>query len=100
MTAEPPVLQACLADNPHPRHLAPVGDLTIFEAGEFKESLVKLLSNDGLVSLDLSGVTRVDSSAIQLILAARKQGRLFISGISDDLKQKLSQLGFTDSLSE
>lgn len=82
------------------RHLAPTGDLTIFEAVEFKESLVKLFANDGLVSLDLSGVVRVDTSAIQLMLAARKQGRMFVAGIPDDLRTKLNQLGFTDSLSE
>jgi len=82
------------------RHLAPTGDLTIFEAAEFKASLVKLFANDGLVSLDLSSVARVDTAAIQLMLAARKQGRMFVTGISDDLQTKLNQLGFTGSLSE
>lgn len=82
------------------RHLAPKGELTIFEAEEFKESLVKLFTNDGLVSLDLTGVTRVDTSAIQLLLAARKQERMFVSGISADLQEKLQQLGFRGSLSE
>jgi anti-anti-sigma regulatory factor len=82
------------------RHLAPTGELTIFEAAEFKESLVNLFANDGLVSLDLSGVARVDTAAIQLMLAARKQGRMFVTGISDDLQTKLNQLGFTDPLSE
>ncbi len=77
-----------------------MGDLTIFEAAEFKESLVKLFANDGLVSLDLTSVARVDTAAIQLMLAARKQGRMFVTGISDDLQTKLNQLGFTDPLSE
>ena len=82
------------------RHLAPTGDLTIFEAAEFKESLVKLFANDGLVSLDLSGTARVDTAAIQLLLTAKKQNRMFVSGISQELQTKLTQLGFTDSLSE
>ncbi|MBX3325117.1 MAG: STAS domain-containing protein [Nitrospira sp.] len=82
------------------RHLAPTGDLTIFEAVEFKTSLVNLLANDGLVSLDLSGVARVDTAAIQLMLAARKQGRMVVTGISEELQTKLNQLGFADSLSE
>ena len=82
------------------RHLAPSGDLTVFEAAEFKESLVKLFANEGLVSLDLSGVARVDTAGIQLMLAARKQGRMLVMGISQDLQAKLTQLGFTDSLSE
>lgn len=88
------------AEEQNARYLAPTGELTIFEAVEFKESLMKLFANDGLVSLDLSCVARVDTAAIQLMLAARKQGRMFVTGISDDLQTKLNQLGFTDSLSE
>jgi anti-anti-sigma regulatory factor len=84
----------------HARHLAPSGDLTVFEAAEFKESLVKLFANEGMVSLDLSGVVRVDTACIQLILAARKQGRMLVIGISEDLQAKVTQLGFTDPLSE
>ncbi|MBI5671971.1 MAG: STAS domain-containing protein, partial [Nitrospirae bacterium] len=80
--------------------LAPTGDLTIFEAAEFKDSLVKLFENEGLVSLDLTGVGRVDTAAIQLLLAARKQGRMLVTSISQELRTKLNQLGFTDSLSE
>lgn len=87
-------------DEQSPRHLAPKGDITIFEAGEFKDSLTKLFHNDGLVSVDLSGVARVDTAAIQLLLAAKKQNRMFVSGISKDLQGRLHQLGFTGSLSE
>jgi len=100
MTDGPSLSQAHQAGGQNARYLAPTGDLTIFEAAEFKESLIKLLANDGLVSLDLSGVARVDTAAIQLMLAARKQGRMFVMGIPDDLQAKLNQLGFTDPLSE
>lgn len=100
MTDERSSSQANQVEGQDTRHLAPTGDLTIFEAAEFKESLVKLFANDGLVSLDLSAVARVDTVAIQLMLAARKQGRMFVTGISEDLQTKLNQLGFTDSLSE
>ncbi|BFU91018.1 MAG: hypothetical protein NTAFB01_22050 [Nitrospira sp.] len=100
MTDERSSSQANQVEGQDTRHLAPTGDLTIFEAAEFKESLVKLFANDGLVSLDLSAVARVDTAAIQLMLAARKQGRMFVTGISEDLQTKLNQLGFTDSLSE
>jgi anti-anti-sigma regulatory factor len=88
------------AEGQNPRHLAPSGDLTVFEAAEFKESLVKLFANDGLVSLDLSGVARVDTAAIQLMLAARKQGRMLVGGMSQDLQGKLTRLGFSEPLSE
>lgn len=78
----------------------PSGDLTIFEAAEFKESLLAVLANDGLVCLDLSQVTRVDTSAIQLMWAARKLGRLLVTGIPQELQAKLNRLGFSEPLSE
>jgi anti-anti-sigma regulatory factor len=83
-----------------PRLCKPSGELTIFEAAEFKESLVGLLANDGLVCLDLSQVSRVDTAAIQLMWAARKLGRLLVTGISDELQAKVTRLGFSESLSE
>ena len=82
------------------RHMTPAGDLTIFEAAEFKSGLLKLFENEGLVSLDLGKVTRVDTSIIQLLWAARKQGRMFVSGVTTDLQSKLAQLGFSEPLSE
>lgn len=78
----------------------PSGELTIFEAAEFKESLDKVLASEGLVCLDLSQVTRVDTSTIQLMWAARKLGRLLVTGVSSELQTKLSQLGFSEPLSE
>jgi anti-anti-sigma regulatory factor len=78
----------------------PTGELTIFEAAEFKESLVTLLSGEGLVCLDLSQVSRVDTAAIQLMWAARKRGRLLVTGISDELQSKVTRLGFSGPLSE
>lgn len=100
MAAEPSVPPAPQPEGQNPRHLAPQGEITIFEAGEFKEALVKLFANEGLVSLDLNGVARVDTAAIQLLLAAKKQNRMFVSGISEDLRTRLNQLGFSGSLSE
>lgn len=61
---------------------------------------MKLMANEGLVSMDLSGVARVDTAAIQLMLSARKQARLLVMGISQELQNKLKQLGFTEQLSE
>lgn len=78
----------------------PTGELTIFEAAEFKELLVTLLTNEGLVCLDLSQVSRVDTAAIQLMWAARKLGRLLVTGISDELQSKVTRLGFSGPLSE
>lgn len=100
MTTESSTSQPAQTDDQNSRHLAPKGDITIFEAGEFKDSLTKLFNNDGLVSVDLSGVARVDTAAIQLLLTAKKQNRMFVTGISEDLQGRLHQLGFTGSLSE
>jgi len=46
----------------------PTNDLTIFEATEFRNSLVTLLSQEGPVSLDLSHVQQMDSSCMQILL--------------------------------
>ncbi len=100
MTTKTAASQTQRAEDQNPKHLALKGDLTIFEVTEIKASLMKLFANDGLVSLDLSGVARVDAAAIQLMLAARKQGRMIVMGISDDLQTKLNQLGLADPLSE
>ncbi len=86
--------------NADSRQCAPCGDLTIFEAATFKDSLTKLFANDGLVCLDLGEVKRVDTAAIQLMWAARKSGRLLVTRIPDELTTKLTQLGFTEPLSE
>jgi anti-anti-sigma regulatory factor len=52
------------------------------------------------VCLDLSQVSRVDTAAIQLMWAARKLGRLLVTGISDELQSKVTRLGFSGPLSE
>ena len=78
----------------------PSGELSIFEAAEFKESLIRVLAGEGLVCLDLSQVTRVDTAAIQLMWAARKLGRLLVTGIPKELETKLIQIGFSEPLSE
>jgi anti-anti-sigma regulatory factor len=82
------------------RQYEPEGELTIFEAASFKESLTQLIANDGLVCMDLKNVTRVDTAAIQLMWAARKLGRILVTGIPQELQTKLTQLGFSEPLSE
>lgn len=82
------------------RLLAPTGDLTVFEVEEFKASLLKLFQNEGLVSLDLSHVGRVDTAAVQLLWAAKKEGRMFVTGMSEGMRATFTQLGFSEPLSE
>ncbi len=52
------------------RVLSPKGDLTIFEAAEFREALLVLHEKGGPGELDLAQVHRMDSSAVRLVVAA------------------------------
>jgi anti-anti-sigma regulatory factor len=72
---------------------APTNDLTIFEATELRNSLVTLLSQDGPVTVDLSQVHQIDSSCIQILLAAHRSGRLTMAGVSEQFRLKATQLG-------
>jgi anti-anti-sigma regulatory factor len=72
---------------------APTNDLTIFEAADFRNSLVTLLSQDGPVTVNLSYVHQIDSSCIQILLAAHRSGRLTVAGISEQFRLKATQLG-------
>ncbi|GJL64269.1 MAG: hypothetical protein NPIRA04_29230 [Nitrospirales bacterium] len=76
------------------RHvLHPEGDLTIFEAAEFREALLMLSKHEGPLELNVSGVERVDSSGIQLMIAASHDGRLAITGMTDSLRDKIAGIG-------
>ena len=86
--------------NDNSRQYMPDGELTIFEAASFKDSLLRLIANEGLVCMDLGKVTRVDTAAIQLMWAARKLGRILVTGIPQELQAKMTQLGFSEPLSE
>jgi anti-anti-sigma regulatory factor len=75
------------------RECKPTGDLTIFEVASFKDSLVELLSCGGTGTLDLSHVGQVDSSALQLIVAALRTERLCVTGASAEIVQKMERIG-------
>jgi anti-anti-sigma regulatory factor len=71
---------------------APTNDLTIFEAMDFRNTLVTLLSQEGPVIVDLSHVHQVDTSCMQILLAAHRSGRLTVAGISEQFRLKATQL--------
>ncbi len=79
--------------------LKPIGDLSIFEAGQFHEDLLSLLQQEGPVELNLSEVDRMDSSSIQLIVAATRSGRLKLHGYSSQIRDRFEQIGFAQFLS-
>ncbi len=79
--------------------LKPIGDLTIFEAGQFHEDLNALYKQEGPLELDLSEIDRMDSSCVQLIVAATRSGRLTLRGYSAQIRDRFEQIGFSQFLS-
>ena len=73
--------------------LNPEGDLTIFEAAEFREALLLLGKHDGPIELDMSDVENVDSSGIQLMMAASQNSQLIITGMPSVIREKISNVG-------
>jgi anti-anti-sigma regulatory factor len=79
--------------------LKPMGDLTIFEAAKFHADLVALHREKGPLQLDLSDVGHIDSSCVQLTVAATRSGRLTVQGYSQVIRDKFEQIGFAQFLS-
>jgi len=78
----------------------PTGDLTIFEAMDFRNELVTLLSQEGPVVVDLSHVKRMECSCLQVMLAARRSGRLAVTGWMEPLRKKMAELGCRELIGE
>ncbi len=75
------------------------GDLTVFEIGTVHSTLLKRLAEQDRVTLDLANVDRVDASALQLLMAAQRSGRVTLTGQSETLRARLEQLGAADTRS-
>lgn len=80
--------------------LKPIGDLTIFEAGQFHEDLNALHKQEGPLELDLSEIDRMDSSCVQLIVAATRSGRLTLKGYSSQIRDCFEHIGFSQFLAK
>ena len=78
--------------------LRPLGDLTIFEAAQFHADLVALHQPEGPLKIDLGEVTCMDSSCVQLIVAATRSGRVNVQGYSSRIRDKFEQIGFAQFL--
>jgi anti-anti-sigma factor len=87
-----------LSISPEDSTLRPVGDLTIFEAAQFHTELLILHQQEGPLQLDLTEVSRMDSSCVQLIVAATRSGRLTLKGYSPGIRDKFEQIGFAQFL--
>ncbi len=79
-----------------PQVLALSGDVTIFEVASFLDALVTLVTlrtNGDPVELDLSGVERMDTAGIQLVLAACRSGRITVRGMTPCVREAVMRLG-------
>ena len=49
------------------------GDMTIYEAGEIRELFNNAIANNDSINVNLSNVSEIDSSGIQLMVALKKK---------------------------
>lgn len=57
---------------PTPRSVRLDGEINIYRAAELRVALQAALAETGDLELDLSGVTELDSSGVQLLISAKK----------------------------
>ncbi|HEY4708189.1 MAG TPA: STAS domain-containing protein [Thermodesulfobacteriota bacterium] len=71
------------------------GEMNIYNAGELKDGLMNAIRGAEVVSLDLSGVSEMDSAGLQVVLLAwREAGRRTVpfrlTGMSSAVESVLS----------
>lgn len=71
------------------------GEMNIYNANELKEALMKAVDGEGSVALDLSRVSEMDSSGLQIVLLAwretdRKGVPFRLAGVSGPVEDVLS----------
>ena len=81
--------------------LALDGELNIYRAQALREPLLALLAQDApLLTIDLSGVSEIDSAGVQLLMAAKRQAqatdrRLVLVGHSPSVIDAFALLDLT-----
>lgn len=66
-----------MQDTPHApaTRLALAGELTIYAAAEWRDTLARALAEARVLELDLAEVGEIDTAGMQLLMAAMKQAR-------------------------
>ena len=78
-----------------PMHLAPSGDLTIFEICDFKSKLKTGLKQGQGITVDLGETRTVDSSALQLLIAACRHESVQLINVPAHVTELFAQMGWT-----
>ncbi len=78
-----------------PMHLAPNGDLTIFEISDFKVQLQSGLKQGQGVTIDLGETGTVDASALQLLIAACLHESVQLINVPARVAERFAQMGWT-----
>jgi anti-anti-sigma regulatory factor len=78
-----------------PMHLAPTGDLTIFEIVDLKAKLQAGMEQGHGLTIDLGETGSLDASALQLLVAACRHESVQLVNVPDGITERFSQLGWT-----
>lgn len=78
-----------------PMHLAPSGDLTIFEISDFKAQLQTGLKQGQGITVDLGETGTVDASALQLLIAACLHESVQLINVPARVTERFAQMGWT-----
>jgi len=73
--------------------LQPVGELTIFEAVELHEAFIALSAQPGQLELSLANIERMDSSSVQLVVAACQEMALNITDVPPVVQEQFNAIG-------
>ena len=73
------------------------GALTIYEAGQVREALTEIIESEQPVEVDLTGISEIDLTGIQLLLTLLREPRLkFLAGASSAVSTALTLLDLQD----
>ncbi len=78
-----------------PIHLAPTGDLTIFEISDFKSQLQAGLKQGHGIAVDLGKAGTLDASALQLLIAACRHESVQLINVPARITERFAQMGWT-----
>jgi anti-anti-sigma regulatory factor len=80
-------------DVPSPVTMRPEGHLTVAEAQRLKREVLERTDGNRRVTVDLRQVERLDSAALQILIAAVRTGHCTVTELPDVIRTRLDQAG-------